>query len=70
MAEYALEPNQLPVLTAYFSVQAKGILGKGGLFVAPPLEECLTGLMGSSTQLEHVVLIYSFSVVVWRTARH
>ena len=27
-----------------------GILGKGGLFVAPPLEDCLTGLTGSSTQ--------------------
>ena len=27
-----------------------GILGKGGLFVAPPLENCLTGLTGSSTR--------------------
>ncbi len=45
----------MPVLTAYFPMKllmamASGILGKGGLFVAPPLEDCLTGLTGSSTQ--------------------
>ncbi len=33
-------------------VLAYGILGKGGLFVAPPLEDCLTGLTGSSTRAE------------------
>ena len=27
-----------------------GHLGKGGLFVAPSLEDCLTGLTGSSTR--------------------
>ncbi len=37
-------------LTAYFPVLALGILGLGGLFVAPPLGDCLTGLTGSSTQ--------------------
>ena len=42
--------NKLPVWTAYFPVQAYGILGKGGFFVAPPLEDCLTRLMGSSAQ--------------------
>ncbi len=41
--------NSMPVLTAYFPVLAYGIMGKGGLFVAPPLEDCLTGLTGSST---------------------
>ena len=34
--------SKLPGLTAYFSVLAKGIMGKGGLFVAPPLQDCLT----------------------------
>ncbi len=29
-----------------------GHLGKGGLFVTPPLEDCLTRLMGSSTRAE------------------
>ena len=38
-------------LTAYFPVLAQGILGKGRLFVAPPLDCCLTGITGSSTQL-------------------
>ncbi len=42
--------SRMPVLTAYFPVLAKGILGKGGLFVTPPLEDCLTGLTGSSTR--------------------
>ena len=41
--------NGKPVLTVYFSVLACGILGKGGLFVAPPLEDCLNGQTGSST---------------------
>ena len=40
--------SKMPVLTAYVPLLAYGILGKSGLFVAPPLEECLTGLMGSS----------------------
>ena len=42
--------SKLPVFTAYFPVLAEGILGKGGLLVTPPLEDCLTGLTGSSTQ--------------------
>ncbi len=42
--------NKVPVLKAYFPVLAYGILGKSGLFVAPPLEDCLTGPTGSSTQ--------------------
>ena len=29
--------RSIPVLTAYISVRAKGILGKGGLFETPPL---------------------------------
>ena len=41
--------SKLPVLTAYFPLSAYGILGKGGLFVAPQQEDCLTGLTGSST---------------------
>ena len=40
----------MPVLTAYFPVLAQGILGKGWLFVTPPLEDCLTGRTGSSAQ--------------------
>ncbi len=32
-----------------FSRTALGILGKGGLFVTPPLQDCLTRLTGSST---------------------
>ena len=39
----------MAVLTAYSPVLASDILGKGGLFGAPPLEDCLTGLTGSST---------------------
>ena len=42
--------SKLSVLTAYFPVLAYGILEKGGLFVAPPQEDCLTGLMGFSTR--------------------
>ena len=42
--------NGMPVLTAYYPVLAYGILGKGELFVAPSLEDCLTGLTGSSTR--------------------
>ncbi len=38
----------MPVLTAYSPVLAYGILGKGGLFVTPPLEDCLNWLTGSS----------------------
>ena len=36
--------SKLPVLTTYFPVLAKGFLGKGELFVASPLEDCLTRL--------------------------
>ena len=39
-----LTDSKLPVLTAYFPVLASGILGKGVLFLVPPLEECLTEL--------------------------
>ena len=39
--------SKVPVLTAYISVLAYGIL-----FVEPPLEDCLTGLTGSSTRAE------------------
>ena len=53
VAEYAL--RNLTVWTAYFPVLAQDILGKGGLFVASPLEDCHTGLTGSSTQAEQVV---------------
>ena len=53
----------LPVLTAYFPVLAMGILGKGGLFVAPPLKDDLTGLTGSSTQA-------GTGRTVWSTAMH
>ncbi len=45
--------KSLPVLTAYFPVLAYGILGKGGLFVAPPLEDYFTGLTGTGcTELQ------------------
>ena len=40
--------SKLPSWTAYFPELAYGILGKGVLFVEPPLED--TGLTGSSTQ--------------------
>ncbi len=33
-------------------VNYQGILGKGGLFVTPPLEDCLTMLTGSSIHAE------------------
>ncbi len=42
----------IPVLTVHFPVLAQGVLGKGGLFVAPKLEDCFTSLTGSSTQAE------------------
>ena len=41
---------KMQVLTALFPVLARGILGKGGLFVAPPLEDCLSGQTGCSTR--------------------
>ncbi len=45
----------LPVLTAYFPVLAEGILGKGGLFVTPPLEDCLNGLFYPNwNDLQHI----------------
>ena len=49
-AEYALAiHSSMQVLTAYSPVLAYDIMGKGVLFVATPLEDCLTGLTGSST---------------------
>ncbi len=42
--------NGKPILTAYFPMLTYGILGKGELFVSPPLEDCLTELTGSSTR--------------------
>ena len=51
--------NNLPVWTAYksnanldslLSRVGLDILGEGKLFVAPPLEDCSTGLTGSSIQ--------------------
>ncbi len=56
--------SKLPVLTAYFPVLACGILGKGGLFVAPPLEDALLCLEALLPKLEQVVPIYSLSVAV------
>ena len=49
--------DKLPVLTAYFPVLAEDILGKGGLFVAPPLDDRPTALMG--IELEQVIQLYS-----------
>ena len=46
----------MPVLTTYFPVLASGILGKGVLFVTPPLEDYLTVL---TAKLEQVAPIYS-----------
>ena len=40
--------------TLYFPVLAKGILGKGGVFVTPPLEDCLGGLTRSSTRSDRI----------------
>ena len=40
----------MSVLTAYSLELAEDILGKGELFVAPPQEDCLIGLTGSSTR--------------------
>ncbi len=48
-AEYALIVN-CQFGQPYFTVLAYGILGKGRLFLTPSLEDCLTRLMGSSTQ--------------------
>ena len=42
--------RNMPVMTPYFLALAYGILGKGGLFLAPPIEDCRTGLTGSSTR--------------------
>ena len=46
------------------------ILGKGGLFATPPLEDALLGLRALPLQLEQVALIYSLSVALWPTAKH
>ena len=48
--EHDQQQKSIPVFTAYFTVLAYGILGKSRLFLAQPLEDCLTGLTGSSTQ--------------------
>ena len=40
------------------------------MFVAPPLEDCLTGQTGSSTQLELVVQVIRVSVALLPTAKH
>ncbi len=48
-AKYAVVVK-LPALTVYLPLPALRHLGKGGLFVAPPLEDFLTGLTGSSTR--------------------
>ncbi len=58
------------VLPAYFPVLAYGILGKGGLFVAPPFEDWANGLFYPSWRLEQVVPIYSLSIAVRPTAKH
>ncbi len=39
-----------PVLTAYSTVLAYGILEKGRLSLAPALEDCLAGITGSFTK--------------------
>ena len=46
-----------PVLTAYFPFNGLGILGKGGLFMTPLEDDCLTGLTGSSTRVNHYLYI-------------
>ena len=62
--------NSRSVLTAYFLLTYV-ILGKGGLFVAPLLEDCLTGpYWALLPELEQVLLNYSLSIAVWVTARH
>ena len=38
------------LLLFVFSVLAYGILGKGGLFMVPPLDDCLIRITGSSTR--------------------
>ncbi len=61
---------QVPVLTAYFPMLAQGTFGKGGLFVAPPLEDCFIRLTALLPELKQVVPIYSLSVAVLATAKH
>ncbi len=60
--------SNLPILTAYFPVLAYGILGKSGLFVAPPLEDRLTVLTGSSVQ--NGTDCMNLQISMWPTARH
>ena len=62
--------KRLSVLTAYCPVLAQGHLGKGGLFVTPPLEDCPTELRANLPELELVVRIYSLSMTVLLTAKH
>ena len=57
---------KMPVLTAYFPVLAYGILGKGGLFVAPPLDY-LTKLTALLPRLEQVVQLIGSSVADCQT---
>ena len=45
--------SKLPILAAYFPVLALEILGKGELFVAPPLDDCLTGLLAYWATAKH-----------------
>ena len=40
--------SSVPFLTAYFPMLFQGILGEGGLFAVPPLEDYFTGLTDSS----------------------
>ena len=62
--------RKMPVLTAYFPMVAYGILRKGGLFMESSLEDCHTGLPGSSTQAETGCTDLQLSVAVWSIARY
>ena len=60
IASYSLLKNQIQLWWIRFFFELKlcthscefRILGKSGLFMTPPLEDCLTGLKGSSTLLK------------------
>ena len=53
-----------PVSTAEFPMLAYGIFGKGGLFVSPPLEDCLTWLRALLPLLEHLEPRFVNSVAI------
>ena len=54
--------NKLPGLTAYtLPCWLMASWGKGGFFVAPPLEDCLTGLPALLSELEQVIPNYQFT---------